>query len=85
MNEVSIIKKNTKLHKIIKMALLMSIFYLHIQCIGYAASTNAPIFSLPEGQYYNVQSKDVSISCGTIGATIYYTTDGSNPTTSSLV
>jgi N-acetylneuraminic acid mutarotase len=42
-----------------------------------------PIFDPPAGNYAVAQS--VSISDTTPGATIYYTTDGSNPTTSSNV
>ena len=42
-----------------------------------------PTFSPAAGEYS--QAQNVSISCGTTGATIYYTTDGSTPTTSSSV
>ena len=42
-----------------------------------------PAFSLPAGLYYGTQS--VTISDTTSGATIYYTTDGSTPTTSSTL
>lgn len=42
-----------------------------------------PTFSVAEGSYYAAQ--DVTITCATGGATIYYTTDGSTPTTSSSV
>lgn len=38
----------------------------------------------PAAGTYNT-TKSVTISCGTTGATIYYTTDGSTPTTSSSV
>ena len=40
-----------------------------------------PTFSVAGGTYTTVQN--VSISCATAGATIYYTTDGSTPTNSS--
>lgn len=40
-----------------------------------------PTFTVPEGTYNEAQS--VEINCPTDGATIYYTTDGSDPTTSS--
>ena len=40
-----------------------------------------PTFSVATGTYTSVQN--VSISCATAGATIYYTTDGSTPTSSS--
>ena len=43
----------------------------------------APAFSVPTGTYIFTQS--VELSCATDGATIYYTTDGSTPTTSSNV
>lgn len=43
----------------------------------------APMFSPAQGTYSQAQS--VALSCGTAGATIYYTTDGSTPTTSSSV
>lgn len=40
-----------------------------------------PTFSLDEGTYEGTQS--VTISCSTTGATIYYTTDGGTPSSSS--
>ena len=40
-----------------------------------------PTFSVADGTYTTLQN--VSISCATAGATIYYTTDGSTPTNSS--
>jgi hypothetical protein len=42
-----------------------------------------PTFNPIAGSYTSDQS--VSISCATVGATIYYTTDGNDPTTSSSV
>lgn len=48
-----------------------------------AGTCATPIFSLDEGTYEGAQS--VTISCSTTDATIYYTTDGSTPTTSSSV
>ncbi len=47
------------------------------------AAAATPTFSPPGGTYATSQS--VSISCATSGSTIYYTTDGSTPTTSSTV
>jgi len=46
-----------------------------------AAMTQAPSFSVPAGSYSGAQT--VTITDGTPGATIYYTTNGSTPTTSS--
>lgn len=49
---------------------------------GYKASSVAtPTFSPAEGTYTSTQN--VTISCTTTGTTIYYTTDGSTPTSSS--
>lgn len=42
-----------------------------------------PTFSVPGGEYSAAQS--VTISCATSGASIYYTLDGSTPTTSSTL
>ena len=44
-------------------------------------SVATPVFSPQEGTYTSAQN--VTISCSTDGATIYYTTDGSTPTSSS--
>jgi hypothetical protein len=45
------------------------------------SAASAPVFSLKVGTYYTAQS--VSISDASPGTTIYYTTDGSTPTTDS--
>ncbi len=44
-------------------------------------SVATPTFSLASGKYF--ENKSVEISCETSGATIYYTTDGTDPTSSS--
>ena len=43
----------------------------------------APTFSVPAGAV--AEGTEVTISCATEGATIYYTTDGTNPTAASTV
>lgn len=48
-----------------------------------ASSVATPTFSPGEGTYTSTQS--VAISCETAGTTIYYTLDGSNPSSSSSV
>ena len=50
---------------------------------GSATPCATPTFSPAAGTYTEVQT--VSISCETEGATIYYTTDGTNPTNESTV
>lgn len=49
--------------------------------IEYEDEVAAPMFNPPGGTYTSDQ--EVTISCATNGSTIYYTTDGSNPTSSS--
>ena len=48
---------------------------------GSTPTVMAPTIS-PDGRYF-IDSKEVSITCLTEGANIYYTTDGNDPTTSS--
>jgi hypothetical protein len=48
-----------------------------------AVPCETPTFSLDEGEH--AKGTTVTISTGTAGATIYYTTNGDTPTTSSLV
>ena len=50
---------------------------------GGQQTVSAPTFSPAAGTYYEAQN--VTISTTTAGATIYYTLDGNNPTTSSAV
>jgi Chitobiase/beta-hexosaminidase C-terminal domain len=50
---------------------------------SYTFTTNLPTFSPVAGTYSSTQN--VSIFCSTPTSTIYYTTDGSTPTTSSAV
>jgi len=49
--------------------------------VGSPAQAATPWFSVPSGTYSNTQT--VAISSSTAGSTIYFTTDGSTPTTSS--
>ena len=50
---------------------------------GGTQTVATPTFSPAAGTYYEAQS--VTLSCSTPGSTIYYTTDGNDPTTSSSV
>ena len=54
-----------------------------IQLVGHseAVAVEAPTFSVNPGTYYTAQS--VELNCATDGATIYYTTNGSEPSSSS--
>src|SRR5205823_1207953 len=47
------------------------------------AQVATPTFS-PEGGFY-LQAQSVTVSCGSVGATIRYTTDGSEPTAGSQI
>jgi len=51
--------------------------------IGYYPKVETPVFSLQSGAYSAIQT--VSISCATQDALIRYTTDGSEPNTSSQI
>ena len=60
-------------------------FYLDLFVLGGTATQTVatPVFSMASGTYY--EEIDVEITCATEGATIYYTTDGSDPTAESAV
>ena len=49
--------------------------------VVYYATTATPTFSVATGEYS--EAKSVTVSCATDGASIYYTTDGTTPTSSS--
>jgi len=51
--------------------------------VNTSSKTATPVFTPPGGSYSSAQS--VTITSGTRDAAIYYTTDGSNPTTASTV
>ena len=54
-----------------------------IRKVTFSGAADTPIFSVPEGIYTSAQT--VGITDTTPGATIYYTTDGTPPTTSSSI
>ena len=60
-------------------------FYLDLFVLGGTATQTVatPVFSVASGTYY--EAFDVEITCATEGATIYYTNDGTEPTTGSMV
>ena len=60
-------------------------FYLDLFVYGGSVTPTVatPVFSIASGTYY--EAIDVEITCATDGATIYYTTDGSDPTAESEV
>ena len=59
------------------------IILLEIGDVGGTPTCATPSFSVEEGTYY--ETKNVELTCETAGATIYYTINGSTPTTSSSV
>ena len=58
-----------------------AILYVKEEAIAPVEKVATPTFSVATGTYTEAQS--VEISCETEGATIYYTTDGADPTTES--
>ena len=60
-------------------------FFVDLFVLGGSATqvVATPMFSMASGTYY--EEIDVEITCATEGATIYYTTDGSEPTDESAV
>ena len=60
-------------------------FYLDLFVYGGSVTPTVatPVFSVASGTYY--EAIEVEITCSTEGATIYYTTDGSDPTEDSEV
>ena len=60
-------------------------FYLDLFVYGGSVTPTVatPVFSMASGTYY--ETIEVEIACATAGATIYYTTDGSDPTEESDV
>jgi alpha-L-arabinofuranosidase len=55
----------------------------HTDISGATPTAQAPTFSVPAGTYTTTQT--IALADATANSTIYYTTDGSNPTTSSSV
>jgi len=60
-------------------------FYLDLFVMGGSVTPTVatPVISVASGTYY--EEFDVEITCATEGATIYYTTDGTDPTAASTV
>lgn len=63
--------------------ILILIFFIFTGCPSVKEKVATPTFDIPGGTYPTFQS--VKITCATEGATIYITTDGTDPTTSSTV
>lgn len=57
-----------------------TIYTITVTC-GNPPAIEAPVSSVPTGTYYEAQS--VELSCATDGAEIFYTTDGTEPSTES--
>ena len=58
--------------------LVLSLFSCHKKPPTDLIQLDAPIFSHPSGDYYTGQA--IYLTCAEYGASIYYTTDGSDPT-----
>ena len=58
--------------------LVLSLFSCHKKPPTDLIQLDAPIFSHPSGSYYTGQA--IYLTCAEYGASIYYTTDGSDPT-----
>ena len=63
--------------------ILMVLLLVLSSCTEDLPKVATPDFNIPGGDYTSLQR--ISISCATAGATIHYTTDGSDPTFSSRV
>ena len=61
----------------------LTIDYVTITDFGGTPSVETPTFDPASGTYYSAQ--DVTISCATAGADIYYTTDGTDPDNTSTL
>ena len=62
---------------------ITEIYIIYEPASGGTPTCATPTFSVAAGQYLSAQS--VTLSCTTENSTIYYTTDGNDPTTSSSV
>jgi len=69
----------------ILIVIILFLFFLFFSCPSPIEKERVatPVISLVDGDIYSL--KTISITCETEGATIYYSTDGSEPTTSSSV
>ena len=54
-----------------------------VRKVTFPTSAATPVFSLPAGSYIN--TRQVTVTDGTTGAAIYYTTDGTTPTEASTL